>query len=393
MIERTRINELVTSSCFCTPEGADEFYISLETHEPGSIEKALLRLSENYLHALNKLELSEETLVFCRFYLSDIANQKDALRLSEIFRHMHSGAISVIQQPPCLTESVVLLAYHVRDANRHFEKSFHENVLDPRQSSLSIQGRNYSMEWTSNLTKPGPFDSREQTKDLWRSYAAFAASNHLSVRDNLIRTWIYVRDIDNNYRGMTDARREFFSAQGLIAESRYVASTGIEGKAADARTLVSMDCLAIGAIKEEQILAMNALENMSPTINYGVTFERGLRIKFGDRSHLHVSGTASIDRCGKILHAGNVEKQSYQTLDNIEALLKNQGASTADLSHLLCYVRNAKDHAFVTAILKERLADNLPIIAVQAAVCRPGWLVEMEGVAITPDTNPYPPFF
>jgi enamine deaminase RidA (YjgF/YER057c/UK114 family) len=191
---------------------------------------------------------------------------------------------------------------------------------------------------------------------------------------------------------MVDARRDFYAVQGLMASTRFVASTGIEAQAIDPRSLVSMDCLSLGNIMQEQILTMNALENMPPTIEYGVTFERGLRIKFGDRSHLYISGTASIDQAGKILFEGNVEKQTITTLDNVEALLKNQRASLADLSHILCYVRNAKDHAGVAEILKDRLDRNMPAIIVQAPVCRPGWLVEMEGVAIIPDTNNYPPF-
>ncbi|MFN2115781.1 MAG: sugar phosphate nucleotidyltransferase, partial [Anaerolineae bacterium] len=53
------------------------------------------------------------------------------------------------------------------------------------------------------------------------------------------------------------------------------------------------------------------------TIDYGVTFERGIRIRFGDRSHLHISGTASIDKCGEIVHPGDILKQTERTVANI----------------------------------------------------------------------------
>jgi enamine deaminase RidA (YjgF/YER057c/UK114 family) len=393
VIKRIRINETVTCSSFTTPEGTDEFYIVCETGESGLFEKALAKLDRNYFEAMAKLGLCAETLVFCRFYVSDLANQKNALRLSEIYAALQSGAISVIQQPPSSCDGTVLLAYHVKNKNGRFGKSPDKKDLDPWRSGITVRGHHYSLTWTANFSKPGDMDSKKQTNDLWRLYCAYAAEKSLTIRSNLVRTWIYVRDIDNNYQGMVEARRDFFSTQGLTAKTRFVASTGIEGKAMDPRTVVSMDCLAIGGITEEQIFAMNASENMSPAMDYGVTFERGLRIKFRDRSHLHISGTASIDRAGKILHGGNVEKQAFQTLDNIEALLKNQGASLADLSHVLCYVRDLKDYATIAAVINERLAKDLPIVSVHGPVCRPGWLVEMEGIAIMPDKSRFAPFF
>jgi enamine deaminase RidA (YjgF/YER057c/UK114 family) len=93
------------------------------------------------------------------------------------------------------------------------------------------------------------------------------------------------------------------------------------------------------------------------------------------------------------MHGGDVKNQTRRTLDNIEMLLKNQGASLADMTYLLCYVRNIKHFDCVNAILKDRIPSDIPLVIVQGAVCRPGWLVEVEGVAIIPDKNHFPPFF
>jgi enamine deaminase RidA (YjgF/YER057c/UK114 family) len=249
------------------------------------------------------------------------------------------------------------------------------------------------MVWTTNFSGTGPKDSKMQTEELFTSFAAYLQSQNVNLRDNLVRTWIFVRDIDTHYQGMVEARKEFFLSQGLTPDSRYVASTGIEGNAVDSGALVSMDSLSFGGLKEKQILPMNALDNLPLTITYGVTFERGLRIKFGDRSHLYISGTASIDKSGEIMHGGDVENQTRRTLDNIEMLLKNQGAALSDMAYLLCYVRNVKHVDCVNAILKDRIPSDIPLVIMQGAVCRPGWLVEVEGVAIMPDKNHFPPFF
>jgi hypothetical protein len=38
------------------------------------------------------------------------------------------------------------------------------------------------------------------------------------------------------------------------------------------------------------------------------------------------------------------------------------------------------------------IAQETPLVPVVAAVCRPGWLIEMEGVAIVADVAPFPAF-
>ena len=69
-------------------------------------------------------------------------------------------------------------------------------------------------------------------------------------------------------------------------------------------------------------------------------------------------------------------------LENINALLSNYDASLADLKLAVVYLRDPADDAIVENILSKRLPADLPRIMVHGAVCRPGWVVEMEGVAV-----------
>jgi enamine deaminase RidA (YjgF/YER057c/UK114 family) len=393
MLKRFKIDETIRCSSFATKQGAEEYNFTITTDEGSSIEKALTILNEKYMFVCKKLALSEETIVFCRFYVSDIANQKDTLLRAPLFHHVRQGAVSIIQQNPLTRDAVTLIAYHVKkNSGKSFLREIANHRTDLWRTGLSIKGDHYNMVWTTNYTGFGDLDSKQQTANLFASFSGYLHRQDVTVRNNLIRTWVYVRDIDNNYGGMVEARKEFFQEQGLTKDTRYVASTGIEGKAADTGALVTMDSLSFGNIKEEQIEVMNALENLSPTIIYGVTFERGLRLKFGDRSHLYISGTASIDKDGKILHVGDVEKQTLRTVENVEALLHKQNGTLSDMAYLLCYIRNPKHFECVNEILKSRLPSDIPVIITEGAVCRPGWLFEMEGVGIIDDENPFPPF-
>jgi len=119
----------------------------------------------------------------------------------------------------------------------------------------------------------------------------------------------------------------------------------------------------------------------------------GTRIRFGDRSHLHISGTASIDRYGNVLHPGDVRKQTSRAIENIRALLEPHGAGLSDMAYIIVYIRNFKDANKVLEILNRELPGEIPRIFLEGAVCRPTWLVELEGVAVTADSTDYPDFF
>jgi len=138
---------------------------------------------------------------------------------------------------------------------------------------------------------------------------------------------------------------------------------------------------------------MEALDHLSPTIKYGVTFERGTRIIFGDRSHLHISGTASIDNNGQVMYIGDARKQTERTIENVKALLAPHGADLSDMAYLIVYVRNLKDRNKVMEVLERKIPSNIPYLFLEGAVCRPSWLVELEGVGIIPDSSEFSPFF
>ena len=393
MIKRFKIHESVQGTLFATGNGAQEYYFTIAIGAADSIEGTLIRLQAEYEHACKQLQLSKETLAFCRFYLSDIANQKDAVQNSPLFGLLKAGAVSIIQQNPLTADSVVLFLYHVKKVDGgSFDRAITRDADANVQTGVCLKGNHYPMAWTGNDTGLSAGDSRLQTTNLFESFAKRLRNCQLSIRNNLVITWVYVRDIDNNYAGMVDARKNFFDTLGLTKETRFVASTGIEGKAAHAGALVTMDSLSFGNIVEDQLAPINAFENLSPTIAYGVTFERGLRVTFGDRSHLYISGTASIDKNGEILHGGDVGKQTERAVENVVALLSGQGATLSDLAYLLCYVRNPKHFEIVRETLAAKLPGDIPTIIVEGAVCRPGWLFEMEGVAIIDKGGPYPAF-
>ena len=389
------INEHIAVSSFSSNIGLRETYISITPTKGYAVFSHALEEIGAYLDtALDRLDLSAQELVFSRLYLSDIENQKAVVRASLLYQRLSHGVLSIIGQTPLSGGSVSLLLYFIEGrSGRPLQKETLAPLEDPWCSRWLFSGQHYSMFWVANYTGRDALGSAKQTRRLLTRLNEEMASENLSMRRDLLRTWVYVRDVDNRYQGMVDARREFFELNGLNQSTRYPASTGIEGKAHSVDCLVDVDALAFSGLDDEQVVKMEALDHLSPTIQYGVTFERGIRIRFGDRSHLHISGTASIDKHGEIMYPGDILKQAERTVANMSALLEGQGASIRDMAYIILYLRDTSVFEALREHLHTLIPDDILLIPVSASICRPGWLIEMEGVAIVADDAPFATFF
>lgn len=376
-------------SSFTSPNGKNEYFISINSEKCSDFSKCLENVYESYVSILKKLGLTEDTQIFCRFYLSDIANQKKKLLNSKIFKLSKNSAHSIIQQCPLDGGNISILSYHITGGTGKEKIKFGKEW----KHGLKVKGKNYNLYYTGNFFSETGLDSFEQTKDIFSHYDSFLKKNKMNLLNNAVRTWIYVRDIDNNYGGMVKARKNYFEKRGLTKDTRYIASTGIEAKLKENHILVSMDAISISGLDPAQIVRMEAREFLNPTHEYGVTFERGTKIEFGDRAHLYISGTASIDKNGKILHIGDIKKQTKRVLENITALLKPHGANLENMAYFIVYVRNITQAQDVKDILIKEKLGNAPVIFAEGAVCRPGWLVEIEGKAIIKNKLEWPNFF
>ena len=125
------------------------------------------------------------------------------------------------------------------------------------------------------------------------------------------------------------------------------------------------------------------------------SFSRGMRIELGDLVILLISGTASIDENGQTLHVGDFRAQQRRTYQNITALLEAEGATWKDIVRTTCYLRDIdRDYTVFneerTKFFAEQKLDPLPAsTGIQAKLCRPELLVEIEAIAmfrrITPE--------
>jgi len=218
-----------------------------------------------------------------------------------------------------------------------------------------------------------------------QTFAMLCASEELlreagmSFHD-VVRTWMYLRDMDRDYAEFNRARREFFRSRGI---ELMPASTAVGGEPGAAAHDVSM---RLYAVKSPEPLNVEVMS--TPTLNeawmYGSDFSRGLKAEDANKIGLHVSGTASIDEAGRTVHVGDLRAQAERMLVNVSSLLEAQGASFQDLVSAVAYLKNASDAPLLRAIFHEHGFEGFPCTLVEAPICRPDLLCETEAVAVLP---------
>jgi enamine deaminase RidA (YjgF/YER057c/UK114 family) len=179
---------------------------------------------------------------------------------------------------------------------------------------------------------------------------------------------------------------------GLTKDTHYLASTGIAGNNPVRGSYVALDAYAAAGISPEKVIYLKGSTHLNPTHEYGVTFERGTAVDYDDRRHVIISGTASIDNKGQIVHPGDVKAQTLRMWENVEVLLAEAECTYEHVGHLLVYLRDIADFTVVQEMFEERFP-NIPKVYLQAPVCRPGWLIEMECMAVkTIHNDKYPAY-
>ena len=301
-------------------------------------------------------------ILFKRYFLSDATNQASVIDAS------------TINQPPLDGSKVAAWFYLASD------------MTVAKHDGLLVASHNgYEHLWMLGLTE-SEGDSAAQTTALLNRYETALQRCGATLADNCIRTWFYVRDVDTQYAGMVRARREFFEARGLTKDTHFIASTGIGGSPADTHALVQLGTYALKGFEPAQQHYLYAKTHLNSTYEYGVTFERGTVINYGDRRHVYISGTASINHRGEVVHVGDIVRQTERMWENVEALLAEAETSFNDVAQIIVYLRDLADYTTVKALFDERFPE-MPCVITLAPVCRPTWLIEMECLAIRKADN------
>lgn len=354
------------------------------------------------IEAVIQEEGTRGSIVHQAVFVAD-ASQIDHCR--RIIRDFYEGelpATTYIPQHPCEGKLLAIEALGVGRGKGEVE-------IQRVSEQLVIAGHN-NIAWVHCAqVLPDTQDSGVYQRSLSGFARMRALLASVNVRfDQVIRTWLYLGGIvdpegpTQRYKELNRARSDFYDGIPFLADRLppgyrgpvFPASTGIGSDDRD----VTMSCIALVTDRKD-IIAM-PLENPRQTsafdysAKYGVKapkFARAMALSCGSYATIFVSGTASITD-QETRHVGDVEAQTHETLDNIEALISEAnlrqhglpglGSSLDKMGLLRVYIKRQEDYAKTRAVCEARLGE-LPTIYAVADVCRPELLVEIEGIAFS----------
>ncbi len=352
------------------------FYFKIIVPEKsGTLEVQLQSLEVQLRKYLLSEGLTTQHLEHVKVYLSDAANQWDGVKSHSLYScYLSTASVCYIEQPILPGFKVALIVM--------CRKS--ELLKTGTPDCCIVQAGDVRYIYHSVRFEAGEAKGRSalwQTEEAFRRHIALLKTEGLTLKNNCHRTWIYVRDVDVNYADVVQGRNNVFAREGLTADTHFIASTGIGGNPDNREASVCIDFFSIDGVGEADATYLQALDYLNPTYEYGVAFERGVSLPLPEAKMHLVSGTASIDCKGQVLYQGDVLRQAERLFLNIEKLLSDGGATLEDIQYIIVYLRDIADYAAIKAYTDERFP-GLPALFLEARVCRPDWLIEVEGIAL-----------
>jgi enamine deaminase RidA (YjgF/YER057c/UK114 family) len=365
----------------------------------GSVREQTAEVLSRLKSLLNR-QAVPMTVTMATVFLRDGGDQAD---IETLFREEYGKeipAINYVLQPPCCGAALALEVWAIGGVDVRVEH------FGPHALAVSYD----SVRWVycAGLSA-GPHSAgvyAQATEALGRMLAALEQAG--TTLESAVRTWFYLggitelEDQTQRYMELNRARTDCYRdvkfccslLQPSIPHGVYPASTGIGMRGAG---LVA-SCLTLQTGRKDVFLL--PLENPRQTPAYAYhprysphspKFSRAMALVVGDYLTSWISGTASIVN-SESRHPGDVERQTEQTIDNIERLIspgnlafhgvRRAGAELRDLAKIRVYLKRQEDFQRCKAICDRRFG-RVPAIYAVADICRPELLVEIEGVAFS----------
>lgn len=238
-----------------------------------------------------------------------------------------------------------------------------------------------------NLTgvKPGetPPGKEVQVKNMFYRADRILKKLGGSYRD-VVRTWFYLSDILDWYHTFNAVRNEVYNEFGLMPSEKssvlaLPSSTGIGTNSIRglAGTINLYAILGSRGYKPHiQHLTNRGQKN---AYEYGSAFSRGTIINSAKLRSIQLSGTAAINQRGQSLFDNSCKRQIDFTFEKIRELLSPLSAGIKDICAATAYLKNEHDIYQLKSYLQTHGLVELPCVYMQADICRPELLFELDG--------------
>jgi chorismate lyase/3-hydroxybenzoate synthase len=212
-----------------------------------------------------------------------------------------------------------------------------------------------------------------------KAYLELLDFNKISGFAHPFRFWNYLPQINKGeadsecYKQFCNGRLEAFKKSG-ISETEFPAASAL-GHHTEGAVIYLLAAKHTGDHHNNslQVNAYNYPREYGPS---SPSFSRATTLKVNDKNLFFISGTASITGHQTVAE-GNLDAQLNTTCANIQHLLQTIAPNEIRLQTMKVYLRHSKDYNHAQSQLTQ-LFPQIPMLFVQADICRNNLLVEIE---------------
>lgn len=236
----------------------------------------------------------------------------------------------------------------------------------------------------------GESDSYIQSLEMFERANLILKDNGFEFK-NVIRTWIYLNRILEQYDDFNKARNLKFKEFNLITEDfddasyeqTYMpASTGIDCN----NPFSAAGVMDVFAVKKAQNSCLNIHnetgKKQKSAFRYGSAFSRAMVIEDSKSKYIYLSGTASINDKGETVFIGNPEKQIEMAFSVTDALADSEKFGICNICEGTVFLKKAEYIKDFQKYIEKCGFMDLPLIVTVANVCRDDLLFEMDATLI-----------
>ncbi|HEX2927469.1 MAG TPA: Rid family hydrolase [Ruminiclostridium sp.] len=227
----------------------------------------------------------------------------------------------------------------------------------------------------------------EEYRSLFRQVQGYMNERNF-LPDSIVRTWIYLDNIYENYSNFNSARREFFANNNVDYSGKsnvLPASTCIGGRSSQSSTAV-IDFFCIGkngdCPKIDRMYNRFQNEAEGKEYRFAPTFARAKSIEYENYCEVQISGTASINESGDTVFVDDPYNQIKKTFLNVKALLEQKDMDFGDVCVSTCFFKKKEYYFIFKEVLNElKICEPFSTLVI-SDVCRSDLLFEFDGIAL-----------
>jgi enamine deaminase RidA (YjgF/YER057c/UK114 family) len=219
----------------------------------------------------------------------------------------------------------------------------------------------------------------EQARQIFEQMDLLLQSCGMEFSD-VVRTWFYNESILDWYGDFNKVRDVFFHEKHVYA-GQVPASTGVGGSNPGGTALTGA-LLAVKAKNKDVRIFTVPSPLQSSALDYGSSFSRAIEVDMPGQRRLYVSGTASIDAAGAVVHLGDPEAQVGRTMKVVHAILESRDMDWDHVTRAVAYFKHAADAHIFEEYRTQNKIPRFPAVVARNDICRDELLFEIEVDAI-----------